>query len=81
MFEAYFGPYAGRAFASVDWGPPNINSATITTLQCVCGIGEGKAEQIVREREMNGPFKSLEDAKQRLRGIGMGILSRLSFPG
>ena len=80
VFEAYFGPYAGRAFASADWGPPNINTATITTLRAVRGIGEGKAEQIVRERDTNGPFKSLEDANRRLRRIGMGVLSLLSYP-
>lgn len=47
----------------------NINKATKDELQNLPGIGEGLADAIVRYREENGSFKSLEDLKA-VPGIG-----------
>ena len=38
-------------------GKINLNTADVSTLTTLPGIGEGKAEEIVRYRERNGRFK------------------------
>ncbi len=50
-------------------GLVNINTADITALQTLSGIGEATAQAIVDDREKNGPFASLEDL-MRVDGIG-----------
>ncbi len=47
----------------------NINTATVTELDTLPGIGATTAEKIVADREQNGPFTSKEDLK-RVSGIG-----------
>lgn len=47
----------------------NLNTATVTELQKLTGIGEKKAEQIIAYREQNGSFKKIEDLMQ-VSGIG-----------
>ena len=42
-------------------GKINLNTADVSTLTTLPGIGEGKAEEIVRYRERNGRFKKPED--------------------
>lgn len=47
----------------------DINSATLEELQTVKGIGPGKAKAIIEYRQVNGPFKSIDDLKN-VKGFG-----------
>ncbi|MGX6969760.1 helix-hairpin-helix domain-containing protein [Vagococcus bubulae] len=47
----------------------NLNTATIDELKTLNGIGEKKAESIIRYREEKGLFKAIEDLKN-VDGIG-----------
>ena len=40
------------------------------------GIGTVKAEMIVAERTKNGPFKSWEDLKMRIKGFGPATIEK-----
>lgn len=60
-FQAYFGPYAGRAF----YTKKHINKATEQDLMEAHGIGLVTASKIIVERNANGPFSSREDLQQR----------------
>jgi competence protein ComEA len=46
----------------------DINTATSEELQSVKGIGPGKAKAIVEYRQVNGPFKSIDDL-QNVKGF------------
>jgi len=56
----------GLAFAA---DAVNINTATKAELVEVKGIGEGTANAIIKYRDANGDFKSL-DALVNVKGIG-----------
>ncbi len=60
--------FATAAFAKI-----NINTATVQELTALPGIGQTKAEAIVKYREANGPFKTVEDLG-KVKGIGDKIL-------
>ncbi|CAM3093667.1 helix-hairpin-helix domain-containing protein [Leuconostoc rapi] len=47
----------------------NLNTATLTELQTLAGIGEKKAEQIISYREAHGGFKNIDEIKE-VSGIG-----------
>ena len=47
----------------------NINTATVTELQTLSGIGEGTAKKIIEHRQLNGRFNTIEDIKN-VSGIG-----------
>ena len=47
----------------------NLNTANVTELQKLTGIGQKKAEQIIAYREQKGSFKKIEDLMQ-VSGIG-----------
>lgn len=47
----------------------NINTATITELCSLSGVGESLANKIIKYREENGKFKTIEDLKN-VNGIG-----------
>ena len=49
--------------------PVNINTATVTELEAVKGIGKKKAEAIIAYRNDHGGFKSIEEVSQ-VKGIG-----------
>ena len=57
-------------------GKIDINSAGVELLKTLPGIGEVKAQSIVRYRETNGPFASVEDLLD-VRGIGPATLEAL----
>ena len=52
-----------------DNGLVNINTASVSLLQTLPGIGESKAIAIVKYREENGAFNTVEDIKN-VPGIG-----------
>lgn len=63
--------FATAAFAKV-----NINTATAQELTTLPGIGQAKAEAIIKHREANGPFKSVDQLTE-VKGIGDKILEKL----
>lgn len=52
----------------------NINTATAQQLQSLPGIGQVRAQEIVADREKNGPFRIPEDLL-RVSGIGESTLN------
>ncbi len=54
----------------------NLNTASKEELQEVPGIGEAKAEEIIKYRNQNGPFKSLDDIKN-VAGIGESLFEKI----
>lgn len=54
----------------------NINTATIKELLTLNGIGQSKAEAIIKYREENGNFNSIEDI-QKVSGLGGTIYSKI----
>jgi competence protein ComEA len=54
----------------------NLNSAESSELQTLPGIGPAKADAIIKHRETNGPFKSIEDLKE-ISGIGDKTFEKL----
>ncbi|MDQ0339597.1 competence protein ComEA [Caldalkalibacillus uzonensis] len=57
-------------------GKISINRATAEELQQLPGIGPSRAEAIVRYREENGPFTSVEDI-MKVSGIGPKIFENM----
>jgi competence protein ComEA len=55
--------------AAQQQGKTNINTADASQLAALPGIGPKVAEDIIKHREANGPFKTTEDLKQ-VKGIG-----------
>ena len=54
----------------------NINTADISALQAINGIGPKKAEAIVAYRKQNGRFASIEDLT-KVKGIGEKRLKKI----
>lgn len=54
----------------------NINTASLSELTELPGIGEKRAEAILADREANGPFERIEDLS-RVNGIGEAIVEGL----
>ena len=57
-------------------GTVNINTATAEQLQSLPGIGQTRAQDIVADRQANGPFRIPEDL-MRVTGIGEGTLNEI----
>ncbi|MFV0361745.1 MAG: helix-hairpin-helix domain-containing protein [Suipraeoptans sp.] len=60
----------------VDDGKININSASKEELMTLTGIGEAKASDIVRHREEQGTFDTIEDIKS-ISGIKDGVFEKI----
>ena len=54
----------------------NINTATIEELQTLNGIGEGKAEAIIKYRDEHGIFKDINELKE-VTGIGESVYEKI----
>lgn len=54
----------------------DVNTATAEELQHVKGIGPKKAEEIVKHRTDNGPFKSVDDLAN-VKGIGEATVEKI----
>lgn len=62
--------------SSIPVGKVNINTATVSDLQTLDGIGETKAAAIIEYREKNGPFKAVEDI-MKVSGIGQKTFEKI----
>lgn len=54
----------------------NLNTANVKELDALPGIGPAMAERILKYREQNGKFRSIEDIK-KVKGIGEGRYEKL----
>lgn len=54
----------------------NINTASLDELMTLTGIGESKAQSIIRYREENGAFKSIEGLME-VGGIKEGVFEKI----
>lgn len=54
----------------------SINNATKEKLMTLPGIGESKAESIIKYRQENGDFKKIEDIKN-VSGIGESVYNKI----
>lgn len=57
-------------------GKVNLNTADKDTLMTLTGIGEAKAEAIIRYREEHGSFQSIEEITQ-IEGIKNGVFDKI----
>lgn len=57
-------PELGDNQGTVSDGRVNLNTATKAELMTLSGIGEVRAEEIIRYREDRGPFSRIEDIKK-----------------
>lgn len=70
-------PRAGElAIGAAGSGLVSLNNATAAQLEELPGIGPVLAERIVKDREVNGPFRSVEDL-DRVSGVGPAILANV----
>ena len=68
---------AMEAAVSADDGKVNINTADAKTLMTLPGIGESKANSIIKYRENKGSFNSIEDIKN-ISGIKDGVYNKIA---
>lgn len=55
----------------------DLNSASISELDAINGIGPALAQRIVEYRDSNGPFTSVEDL-QKVKGIGAALYAKIT---
>ncbi|MHB8789230.1 MAG: ComEA family DNA-binding protein [Desulfobulbaceae bacterium] len=77
MKKLFFSMVLLLVFATSVFAKININTATVTELEALPGIGPAKAEAIVKYREEKGNFKSAEDLKN-VQGIGDKMYEKIS---
>jgi len=71
----------GLGLATLPAHALDVNAATAEQLESLRGVGPRTAQVILQERERAGPFESLEDLSDRVRGIGRKRLERLQAAG
>jgi len=67
---------AGLLWTLTSLAGVNVNTATVTELTQLPGIGQERAAAIVQHRSQNGPFKSLTDL-DAVSGIGPKTLDKI----
>jgi competence protein ComEA len=67
------GQEAGMSVAVAD--KVNINTADVTTLMTLGGVGRKVAERIVEHRQAQGPFEKPEDVR-KVDGVGRSLWER-----
>ena len=67
---------SGAAAAAVD-----ANRADETALMGVSGIGPAIAARIVAARREGGPFRDLDDLRERVRGVGEANVRKMAAAG
>jgi len=76
-----FAMAGGLSLAALPAQSLDVNAATADQLEALHGVGPRTAQIIVQERERAGPFESLEDLSDRVRGIGPKRLGSLRAAG
>ena len=66
----------GAADSLMDNGKVNLNTASKEELLSLTGIGDVKADAIVKYREEHGSFQSVEDLK-KIEGIKDGVFNKI----
>lgn len=74
---ARFGDGGGALAAMAAAARVDLNAADAIELAALPGIGPRLAERIVRDRDLHGPFASVE-AIDRVPGIGPALVERIS---
>lgn len=69
-------PETGEAIAAPASDLVNINTADVSDLEALPGIGPATARSIIEQRTSNGAFKQVEDL-QNVKGIGPSLFARL----
>lgn len=64
------------AVTSADNGKVNLNTASKEELLSLSGIGDVKADSIIKYREEHGSFQSVEDIK-KIEGIKDGVFNKI----
>ena len=67
---------ASSSSAVTEQAPIDLNTASVTQLNELSGIGGSKAQAIVDYREKNGPFETVDDLLN-VKGIGDKLLAKL----
>ncbi len=67
---------ASASGVSASDGRVNLNTASKEELMTLSGIGEVKADAIIRYREEHGSFQSVEDIK-KIEGIKDGVFNKI----
>lgn len=67
---------AGTGGDSASGGKVNVNRATEAELQTLTGIGPSKAAAIIRDRDENGPYETVDELT-RVSGIGEKTLENI----
>lgn len=74
--ELVISPVANEGNTSTESSLVNINTADITELQTLTGIGPAKAQAIIDYRDENGQFKTIEELKE-VSGFGEKTVEKL----
>lgn len=69
--------HGGAAYAGVT----DANTADQAALEQVAGIGPAIAARILEARREGGPFRDLDDLRDRVRGIGAANIRRMAAGG
>lgn len=59
----------------------NLSSCSVAQLVAVSGITQHKANAIVQERDLNGPFTDWRDVEGRVRGVAATTVDKLRAAG